>query len=176
MLFDRDGVDVVTTSTARQMVMIKDPGSNERYCRGPDPDSSLTSSGGVTLSLPSSTGSKSVGAQKQEDALSFGGRSPAVLITRELMYRACELSMNINADADKTIAIYQEFVRSIERIVASQRQQGAAPLASTKSSEGGSGGDSSDDASDSSDSDADKDGSDKSPKDGSDKSPKKKDK
>ena len=47
MLFDRDGVDIVTTSSSRQMVMIKDRDSVERYCRGPEPDSSLATTSGV---------------------------------------------------------------------------------------------------------------------------------
>jgi len=127
MLFDREGVDIVTTSSARQMVMIKDPGSVERYCRGPEPDASLATSGGLTLAVPLGMGSQSVGSRRQEQIQSLGGRNPAVLITRELLYRACELSMNLNADAEKTLAIYREFLAIAKEIAAKQTQAGTEP-------------------------------------------------
>ncbi len=130
MLFDRDGVDIVTTNSSRQMVMIKDRVSTERFCRGPEPDSSLATSGSVSLTMPFATGAKSVGGQKQQESLALGGRNPAVLITRELLYRACELSMNINADPEKTLAIYREFLEIAEKIAATQTQAGSQAVTS----------------------------------------------
>jgi hypothetical protein len=130
MLFDRDGVDIVTTSSSRQMVMIKDSDSVERFCRGPEPDSSLMTSGGVSLSLPVGMGARSIGGQAQQDSLALGGRSPAVLITREILYRACELAMNINADAEKTLAIYREFLQIARQIAETQTQAGSQAVSS----------------------------------------------
>lgn len=133
MLFDRDGVDIVTTSSSRQMVMIKDKDSTERFCRGPEPDASLTTSGGLSLSLPAGLGGRAIGGQTQQDSLALGGRSPAVLITREILFRACELAMNINADPEKTLAIYREFLQIAQQIAATQTQAGSAALSSRPS-------------------------------------------
>ncbi len=132
MLFDRDGVDIVTTSASRQMVMIKSDSSTERYCRGPEPDSSLAVGGGMTLSMPLASGMKSFGGEKHQESTALGGRNPAVLITRELLYRACELSMNLNADAASTLSIYREFLDIAQRIAATQRQDGTRATAPTK--------------------------------------------
>ncbi|MCP4980993.1 MAG: hypothetical protein GY935_10920 [Gammaproteobacteria bacterium] len=35
---------------------------------------------------------------------------------REMLYRACELSMNLNADTKTTIEIYSKFLDPIEKI------------------------------------------------------------
>ncbi len=155
MLFDRDGVDIVTTSSSRQMVMIKDRDSVERYCRGPEPDSSLATSSGMSFSLPVGTGARTIGGQKQQESAALGGRNPAVLITRELLYRACELSMNTNADPEKTLAIYREFLQIAAQIAATQGQAGTDPAPAKAS---GSTDDKSDDSNDSKDDkDSDKD-------------------
>lgn len=154
MLFDRDGVDIVTTSSSRQMVMIKDKDSVERFCRGPEPDSSLTSSGGLSFSLPVGIGSRSIGGQEQQDSLALGGRNPAVLITREILYRACELAMNINADPEKTLAIYREFLQIAREIAATQTQAGSEAVSSRPAPPADDKDDDSDDKSDDTDKDA----------------------
>jgi hypothetical protein len=54
-----------------------------------------------------------------------------VLISRELMYRACELSLNINADTALTLQIYERFLRSLEEIAKHQTGAGVAAKAGT---------------------------------------------
>jgi hypothetical protein len=43
-------------------------------------------------------------------SIALGGRNPAVLITRELLYRACELSNNLNLSKEETLAVYYRFL------------------------------------------------------------------
>ncbi len=128
--YDREGVDVILSPADTQSVYFKDLGSRERYCRSPQPDSVATFSEGVSVGSPIGAG-RGVGEDFSRGALSLGGRNPAVLISRELMYRACELSLNLNADTALTLQIYERFLRSLEEITKTQTGAGAAAKAGT---------------------------------------------
>lgn len=129
-LFERQGVDVVLTPADTQSVYFKDLGSRERYCRSPQPDTASTFSEGISLANPLS-GGRGVGEDASRGALSLGGRNPGVLISRELLYRACELSLNLNADTALTFKIYERFLRSLEEITKNQTGTGVAAKAGT---------------------------------------------
>ena len=60
---------------------------------------------GAHLSVPAGAGSVSIGDQESIGSMTMGGRSPAVLITSELLYRACEFSNNFNLDKDEAKAL-----------------------------------------------------------------------
>lgn len=124
-LYDRQGVDVILSPADTQSVYFKDLGSQERYCRSPEPDTASTFSEGVSVGSPLG-GGRGVGEDAARGALSLGGRNPASLISRELMYRACELSLNLNADTALTLQIYERFLRSLEKITKYQTGTGVA--------------------------------------------------
>lgn len=128
-LFDREGIDVILTPADTETVYFKDPGSQERYCRSPESDTASTVSEGVSIGSP--VGAGSVGKDASRGSLSLGGRNPAVLIAREFLYRACELSLNLNADSALTLQIYERFLKSIEEIAKSQTGTGVAATAGT---------------------------------------------
>lgn len=85
-------------------------------CLEPDPDFTSTFNGSFSLGANVGTNSSTIGDSKGQSAVTAGGLSPMVLIARELLYRACELSMNTNATAEQQIAIYQTFLKTIETI------------------------------------------------------------
>ncbi len=133
-LFDRDGIDAILAASDRRVMIIKDHASTERVCLAPGPDYSVTSSRGVDVGMggglpvgPKQT--EHFGGDVSRGALSLGGRNPGVLIARELMYRACELSMNLNADAATTIKIYIRSLEPIEKIAPSETGSGSASVA-----------------------------------------------
>ena len=135
-LFDRAGIDAILAASDRQALIMKDPTSKERMCLAPGPDYSVTASRGVNVGmgvgLP--VGPKTqenLGGDVSRGALSLGGRNPEVLLARELMYRACELSLNLNADQATTLWIYTRFLESIEKIAQSQTGSGSASVSAT---------------------------------------------
>jgi hypothetical protein len=69
----------------------------------------------LNLSIPAN-GGESLGGGGNQTGLSLGGGTPTVLITRELMHRACELAANINADSENSVAIYATFLQAIKDI------------------------------------------------------------
>ena len=61
-----------------------------------------------------------------ESAVGLGGRNPAVLITRELLYRACEISINHNLSKEETLEVYYRFLNAAIDISKTQTSQGTA--------------------------------------------------
>ena len=118
---DRQGLDLVVEDASRKTTVIKDKNSAERFCRSPNPDFASGQSNAVSLGLPNGP---SVGTSAGAMIDSLGGRSPALLITRELMYRACELSLNLDANADLSKEIYWKFLSLVETAMKTQSGTG----------------------------------------------------
>lgn len=76
-------------------------------CRSPDPDFNMGQNDQMSLGV----GVENLAIGDTQKELSLGGRTENVLIVRELMYRACELVMNLNADAKTSIEIYENFFK-----------------------------------------------------------------
>ena len=128
-LVDRMGIDVIGSPADRVHVVIKEDGSKELLCKGPGPDVALTASAGVNLGMTGAVvpATGSVGESASRGAVDLGGRNPAVLLARELFYRACELTLNIRPDQATALSIYKMTLDSVERISAIQNGTGAAP-------------------------------------------------
>jgi hypothetical protein len=129
-LIDRGGVDILASDSTRQLTYLKERSSTERFCRGPGADSISTASEGVSLQLPLRGSSAGVGEETTTGAVDLGGRNPAVLITRELMYRACELASNTNADGATERQIYMQFLQAVAAISKAQIGPGISAFAS----------------------------------------------
>ena len=129
-VIDRAGVDIIASDSTRQLTYLKERSSTERFCRGPGADAVTTASQGVSAQIPLRGSSVGLGEESTNGAVDLGGRNPAVLIARELMYRACELASNTNADAATERQIYLQFLQAIATISKVQIGSGIAALAS----------------------------------------------
>jgi hypothetical protein len=130
-IFERDGISMVVVPSNSRETYFSDPKSMERHCRAPSPDVSLTSSEGVSINVPSPAGGGvGLGEDTSTGALGLGGRSPAVLISRELLYRACELSNNLNLPRDQALKLFQDILAVIVKISTTQTGSGTAAVAS----------------------------------------------
>lgn len=131
-LFEREGVSMVVIPGGSRETYFSDAKSLERHCRAPSPDVSVTASEGVSFSMPSLTG-KGIGLNEDASSgsLSLGGRNPAVLITRELLYRSCELSNNLNLPSDQALSLFRDTMEAIVRISAGQTGRGTTPVSAS---------------------------------------------
>lgn len=128
-LIDRQGIDLVMAPGDAQGIFIKDTASRERFCRSPSPDVAATLGEAVNANVGSAGAQKGLGFELSRGALALGGRDPHVLLARELLYRACELTMNVNADTALSLKIYERFLVSVETIAKAQIGAGSAALA-----------------------------------------------
>lgn len=124
---ENDGsITTISYTSDLQTTIIKDHGDPERYCAARQSDVADTHSvgGGLSISNPVG-GSEGLTENSSQGALSLGGRNPAVLIVREMLYRACELSLNVNADTEQTLEIYKLFIEKTKEITAVQTGSGS---------------------------------------------------
>ncbi len=121
-------VNTITSSSDIQMSIVKLHGDPERYCAARQSDVADTRSIGGSLGIGAASADESISEGSSQGALALGGRSPAVLIVREMMYRACELSLNLNTDHDQTLEIYKMFIEEMKAISSMQTELGTASL------------------------------------------------
>jgi hypothetical protein len=94
-------------------MLIKSPGDVERVCSPRESDQGLSFSEGLNLALP---GDESIGGSFGDQAVALGPPAAVVQLARELLFRACELSLNLDADAEETRDIYERFLATLEAI------------------------------------------------------------
>ncbi len=123
------GISAITNTSDIQITVVKKHGAVERYCAARPSDVADTKSAGVSLTAGlAGNSSEGINEGRSQGAISLGGRDPAVLIVREMMYRACELSMNLNADSKQTLEIYSTFMTAIQDIANTQTGDGIEAL------------------------------------------------
>lgn len=110
---DKLGVNIVSNLQNGESYMMAPTTFDERTCRGPAPDvlAALSESGGFALF------GESAGINESFSAESLGGRSPEVLVTRELMARLCELTSNIDLSNAEVLKIYADAIDKITDMV-----------------------------------------------------------
>lgn len=107
------GLQVLTIPEGQRVMLIKSPDDVERVCSPRESDQGLSFSEGLSLTLP---GDQSVGESFGDQAVALGRPAAVVQLARELLYRACELSLNLDADAATTREIYERFLSVLESV------------------------------------------------------------
>ncbi len=138
-LIERDGVSVIVEVPSDKTAMIKTHGHMDRFCASRSTDFAEGGSVGVGLGLGYGGAKEETSVSSSVNELALGGRNPAVLIVRELMYRACEMTTNINATAEQTIAVYRNFLEHADTIAATQVGLGSSVGSGSSSSSASSG-------------------------------------
>ena len=112
---DKSGVVYGTGSLSTTIV--QDRQNLQKFClgRGGDAAFEQSESGDIAVSLVSIGNSSSESAEESESSgeEEMSGRTPAVLMTRELFYRACELMMNAQLDKTESIQIFNNVLRTV---------------------------------------------------------------
>lgn len=130
-MLERDGIDAVVLTDDLKVSYIKQHGHIDRICASRDADAVATDESGISLGFSMMGKSESLGEQSGRGELGLGGRSPVVLIAREYLYRACEVTNNLNSNEEKTIEIYKMFLESLERIAQSRIAGGGTQAVSS---------------------------------------------
>jgi hypothetical protein len=123
-------VEALILTDDHKVTYIKKRGGIDRFCSSPETDAVSSYEKGFSFGVNTIATSDGVGEQSGRSELGLGGRSPAVLISREFLYRACELSVNLNANSEDTISIYKMFLKSLENVVKNHFNQGTQPMSS----------------------------------------------
>ena len=126
-LIEREGgVSAVEVADSARLTFFKEHNSNERFCGPRQGDIATTQSKSIGLGFSGSLQTDTVSEGASQGAMTLGGRNPEVLLAREMLFRACELALNVNADPEQTIEIYKMFLASIEKLADSQATAAAS--------------------------------------------------
>jgi hypothetical protein len=100
------------------VTIIQDPKNLRKVCMGRGVEAAFdqSDSGSISVSLVSIGKSDSDSASNAEKSgeEEMVGRTPAVLITRELFYRACELTVNANLDSKDALELFYKVLNVVD--------------------------------------------------------------
>ena len=87
-------------------------------CTQPQPDAAFDQSEAADFSLSLITlgGDDQAGEDTSSSEVEMAGRTPAVLMARELFYRACEFSDNYKLSKDEALTLYTKTLDSITKV------------------------------------------------------------
>ena len=116
---DLSGSHIYSSGPSLSNFVVQDRNNPRKICadRGADAAFEFSEEGNFSLSLVSvgkSDGEKS-SAKENSGEEEMVGRTPAVLIARELLYRTCELSMNYSLTKEEAISLFKGTRDSIEK-------------------------------------------------------------
>lgn len=96
-------------------IYVRDGKSHYITCTQPPPDTAFDTgeSANMAISLISLQGGDSGGESADAEEAEMAGRTPAVLMTRELFFRACEFSQNYGLGKDEALALYQKTLDTV---------------------------------------------------------------
>ena len=122
---EQSGLIVKTVAEGERVMLIKSPDDLEKVCSPRESDEGLSFSKGWNVSIPTEIGTVGAGDEIGDGAVALGEPSDLVQLAREMIFRACELTLNLDADAEQTVVIYDRFLSAFERIAASFSQSSA---------------------------------------------------
>ena len=117
VVHDRQGVDILTSSPDSRLSFLLTESSKERFCLAPPPDALLKSSNNISLESKAFKTNEKIGDSNSIGTTLLSGRTPSVLVIRELMYRACELTVNQNLSKEESIKVYNSFLEMSAKII-----------------------------------------------------------
>ena len=124
--YSQGGLTTFTATEDSETSLIKAPDTRYQFCAARESDAISAPENGMSFGIGTTGLTKeSIGTTSGSGALSLGGRDPLVLITREFMYRVCELSLNHNLNKEETIALYKHFMDRLIDIAPLTKADGA---------------------------------------------------
>ncbi len=103
-----------TASVANTLIL--DKNTNFVTCTAPQPDAAFAqgSQASVTGLVAVSGGNDSGGIGEGEESkeTSLGGRTPAILFSRDLFFRTCEFSRNYELTKDEALTLYNSTMQA----------------------------------------------------------------
>ena len=108
---------VLTYNSNMRSIFISNSKEALKYCSEPTPDSGESSKSGVSLGVTALKGSEEeVGSTQGENSYALGGRNGTVLITREVLFRICEMGVNYKATYEQQATLFLKALETIEKI------------------------------------------------------------
>jgi hypothetical protein len=111
----------VTAGIAQTFIRSK--ASNYLLCTQSMPDAAYDQGDDADISYSLvDASSDQISGQDDSNEVEMAGRTPALLIAREMFYRACEFSGNYNLNKQEALSLYQTTLKTIGNVWATEAQ------------------------------------------------------
>ena len=111
---------MISDTASLSSTLVRTPKSDIVTCSEPQPDAAFNQgeSADVNVSLISVGGgsdSSNDGQSESSEETELAGRTPAVLMSRELFFRACEFSQNYKLSKDEALDLYNKTLEIVDK-------------------------------------------------------------
>lgn len=133
LLSSDNPVKVVTYPAALRGAYIIEPGKASRYCAEPAPDVAIDAIQRMTAQLSADVQGKvkadaNVTAELTQNVVQLAGRTELIMLAREMLYRACELSVNTPTSAQEMKEMYLRVAQLVQNLGEAERIRAEAEL------------------------------------------------
>ena len=109
------GETVITATSSLSQSYILDKMGTKVVCAQPAPDAAYDQSEGGDFSIALiNTGSDDGGVSEASEDIELAGRTPSVLITRELFFRVCEFSNNFDLTKEEALNLFKQTLTTVQ--------------------------------------------------------------
>jgi len=128
-----DGQKLISNTASVKNTFILDADSPLIICAEPPPDASFNQDTDldITVALIAAGGDKGGDDDEGSEESEMAGRSPGVLLARELLYRFCEFSRNYKVEKDVAIELYKQNLDIIREVGNKEAEHTAVKIADT---------------------------------------------
>lgn len=138
LTIDDKNTHAVTYPSNLRGAYFVDKNSNVRFCAEPAPDVALENLQKLSANLAATLGNGDQGnaalnAELKTKVIELAGRTELLLVAREMLYRACELSINHDITPTQLTDIYNSVSNLIMNLARAEETQAEANLNTSRS-------------------------------------------
>ncbi len=127
---DADSSISVTAGTSQTFV--RSQSAKYLLCSQPMPDVAYDKGDDADINYSFiNTSSDQISAQDNSDEVEMAGRTPAILMAREMFYRTCEFSTNFGLNKQEALSLYQQTLKIIGSVWATEAQNTTVTVGDT---------------------------------------------
>jgi hypothetical protein len=122
----------ISVTAGTSQTFVRSQSANYQLCSQPMPDVAYDKGDDADINYSFiNTSSDQVSAQDNSDEVEMAGRTPAILMAREMFYRTCEFSTNFDLNKQEAISLYQQTLKTIGTVWASEAQNTTVTVGDT---------------------------------------------
>ncbi len=127
-----DGPKIISNTASVKNTFIMDGDSPLIVCAEPPPDAAFNQNTDLDITLALiAAGDKGGDDDEGSEESEMAGRSPGVLLARELLYRFCEFSRNYKVERDVAIELYKQNLDIIREVGNKEAEHTSVKVADT---------------------------------------------
>jgi hypothetical protein len=122
----------ISVTAGTSQTFVRSQSANYQLCSQPMPDVAYDKGDDADINYSFiNTSSDQVSAQDNSDEVEMAGRTPAILMAREMFYRTCEFSTNFGLNKQEALSLYQQTLKTIGNVWASEAQNTTVTVGDT---------------------------------------------